>query len=267
VTKDLIQQLEQRRNAKILTLIYSDGAFMDDRDVDLVYEMLEDLCEGEKVEKIEVILSSLGGEISAAVGLVKTIRRYCDKFNVLIPRRAKSGASLLALGADKIYMGKISELGPIDPIVSHPMMPVMIPARCPVYFIEKVLPKVAEMGVEEYFLKVDYSHVAFCIMAAEQGREYARRLLTTYHFKGQANKLRQVDDIVKKLTEYPSHDFVIDIDEAKALGLNVEELSINDWVIIYSLYREYKKKLDGVALIIETTKDIREVKRPKLTLW
>ena len=43
------------------------------------------------------------------------IREFCDEFNVLIPYRAQSAATLLSMGADNIIMGKKAELGPIDP--------------------------------------------------------------------------------------------------------------------------------------------------------
>jgi hypothetical protein len=267
-TKDLLEQLEARRKSKIVSLIYSDSAFIDDEDVDMMYEVLDNVCEGKRVDTIEMILSSLGGEANAAFNLVKTIRKYADKFNVIIPRKAKSAASLIALGADKIFMSKISELGPIDPLVSHPYTSVMIPARAAPYFIEKVLPEISEMNVADYFLKVDYAHIGFCMTAAELSRDYAKRLLVSYHFKEQHDKLKTVDDVVKKLTSYPSHDFIIDTNEAKnVLGLNVEELSEEDWKLIWLLYKEYKKKIDEVGLIIETTKGSLEIKRPKLALW
>jgi hypothetical protein len=268
-TKELLKLLEARRKSKIISLIYSDGAFMGDGDVDVVYELLDDVCAGKRVDTIEMILSSLGGEINAAYNIVKTIRKYADKFNVIIPRKAKSAATLIALGSDKIFMGKVSELGPIDPVVSHPYAPIMIPGRAAPYFIEKVLPKISGMKkVEEWFLKVDYAHIGFCMMAAELGRDYAKRLLVSYHFKEQPDKLKNVDEVVRKLTSYPSHGFVIDSEEAKdILGLNVEELSEEDWRAIWSLYKEYRKKTDEIGLIVETTKDSVEIKRPKPTLW
>ena len=51
-------------------------------------------------------------------------REYSKKFSVLIPYRAYSAASLLALGADEIVMHPFAELGPIDPTVSNDFNPV-----------------------------------------------------------------------------------------------------------------------------------------------
>ncbi len=43
---------------------------------------------------------------------------------VSVPRRAKSAATLISLG-DEIHMGELSELGPIDPQVGKPRLPVL----------------------------------------------------------------------------------------------------------------------------------------------
>jgi hypothetical protein len=267
-TKNLLRQLETRRKSKVIVLVYGDEAFMTPEDVDVVYEMIDEMCKGKKVEKIDMILSSLGGDGGTAYGIAKLVRRYCDEFNVLIPRKAKSAATLLALGADKILMSKIAELGPIDPVVTHPLTSAMIiPARCAPYFVEKILPKIARMEVQDYFLKVDYAHVGYCMMTVEKARDYAKKLLKTYHFKGQPDKIKKIGKIVERLTGYPSHDFTIDFDEVRDIGLNVEELSDDDWELIYPLHREYEEELDEVVFITETVVGKRQVKRPKLVLW
>lgn len=70
-------------------------------------------------EKIFLVINSPGGSIESAYLISKTCRRLCKgKFIVGVPRRAKSAATLIALGADEIHMGLMSELGPIDPQVS-----------------------------------------------------------------------------------------------------------------------------------------------------
>jgi hypothetical protein len=244
---------------------------MEDDDVDTIYNVLEETFKGKRVGTIELILSSLGGMANAAFNIVRTIRSYADTFNVIIPRRAKSAASLIALGADKIFMHRMSELGPIDPIVSHPMGPILIPARAAPYFIEKVLPEISKMEntVSNYFLKVDYAHVGFCITTVEKAREYAKRLLLNYHFKDRSDKQKIADDVARQLTSYPSHDFIIGSDEAKnILHLNVEELNEEDWKIVWSLYNAYKKKLNVIGFIVETTKARYErPAEPSLKLW
>lgn len=81
-----------------------------------VYEHLLALnFEGEK-RIVELYLYSRGGDVSIPWRIIITmIREFYDEFNVLIPYKAYSAATLLSMGADKIVMGKKAELGPIDP--------------------------------------------------------------------------------------------------------------------------------------------------------
>jgi Serine dehydrogenase proteinase len=71
-----------------------------------------------KGKDILLIVDSPGGRVEPAYLISKSLKRIANKiFSVAIPRRAKSAATLLALGADQIHMGMVSQLGPIDPQV------------------------------------------------------------------------------------------------------------------------------------------------------
>lgn len=181
-SKKLLDELKKLRDSEIIAITYSDYTPMSDEDLETIYEVLEESFK-EPTKKLEVILTSTGGRASVAYGLVKLLRKYCSELNVIIPRKAKSGATLFSLGCDKIFMSEIAELGPIDPIVTHPYSPrTMIPARCSIHFIESVLPEIKGHIPHEYLLKIDYNHVSFCIMGMEEGRKYAIDLLTNYHY-------------------------------------------------------------------------------------
>jgi ClpP class serine protease len=70
------------------------------------------------VEKLDLFIYSRGGAIDVPWRVVSALRQMSDEWNILIPFRANSAATLLALGADEIVMGMQGELGPIDPIMS-----------------------------------------------------------------------------------------------------------------------------------------------------
>ncbi len=80
-----------------------------------IYEHLRHLG---KVKRLDLFLYSRGGAIDVPWRIVTALRGVTDEFNVLIPFRANSAATLIALGADEIMMGRQGELGPIDPIMS-----------------------------------------------------------------------------------------------------------------------------------------------------
>ena len=73
--------------------------------------------------KLDVFLVSNGGDSVVPWRLVSLFREFAKSFNVLIPYRAYSAATLLALGADEIVMHPFGELGPIDPTVSNDFNP------------------------------------------------------------------------------------------------------------------------------------------------
>ena len=42
------------------------------------------------------------------------LRRHCGSFLALVPRVAKSAATLMVLGGADVYMGREAELGPLE---------------------------------------------------------------------------------------------------------------------------------------------------------
>lgn len=81
------------------------------------------------LENLDILMESGGGDIDAAMKLIKTARAYCKKVSAVVPFYAKSAASLVALSADEMVMCKAGELGPIDPQVRDPLTKQWIPAH------------------------------------------------------------------------------------------------------------------------------------------
>jgi len=166
IRSQLLAELEKRRKALIISIVYSQYAEMKVDDASIVYEVLRQSLSRRniaKIDRIEILIDSLGGEAGAAYKIVSIARMFAEELNVIVAEKAKSVATLLALGSDKIYMARWAELGPIDPIVSHSITTnVMIPARAVQVFIDVILPMLLSKygpAVSEYFLKIYYSHV------------------------------------------------------------------------------------------------------------
>ena len=79
------------------------------------YRHLRDLPGSRAGRRIDLFLQSNGGDGIVPWKLVTLIREYCDEFNVLVPYRAFSAATLTALGADSVVMHPMGMLGPTDP--------------------------------------------------------------------------------------------------------------------------------------------------------
>src|SRR3954464_1318288 len=63
---------------------------------------------------VALVIHSPGGEARAAYQLATILRKHCGSFVAVVPRYAKSAATLLSLGASRILLGRCAELGPRD---------------------------------------------------------------------------------------------------------------------------------------------------------
>jgi ClpP class serine protease len=115
----LIGDIEKIRNSKVLVYFCGDRAGFEASiapdSVRWIYDHLLSLNNGQNVDQIDLYLYSIGGALEAPWQIISTIRQFCKKLNILIPYKAYSAATLVAIGADKILMGRKGELGPIDP--------------------------------------------------------------------------------------------------------------------------------------------------------
>ncbi len=86
-----------------------------------VQEKLDNVIETpRKKTEIDVWLDSPGGDAHVAYKLFLELRSRCARLRVVVPDFAKSAATLLAIGADEIWMAPAAELGPLDAQIEHP---------------------------------------------------------------------------------------------------------------------------------------------------
>jgi hypothetical protein len=74
-----------------------------------------EVCHDVDERELDLIVHSPGGSVEAAEQIVDYLRSQFDDVRVFVPLQAKSAATMIALGADEIWMGLHSELGLIDP--------------------------------------------------------------------------------------------------------------------------------------------------------
>ncbi|KKQ11578.1 MAG: Periplasmic serine protease (ClpP class) [Candidatus Moranbacteria bacterium GW2011_GWE1_36_7] len=119
--KTLISNIEKITQRRTLTYFAStqdtSAAFINDNDS----MQIEDLLRlPNQYNGLDLILNSGGGYAISAERIINVCRTYVNKnkikeFRVIIPRIAKSAATMVSLGADKIILCNNAELGPIDP--------------------------------------------------------------------------------------------------------------------------------------------------------
>lgn len=178
-------------------------------------EIYKTLSASPRQKDVLLILSSNGGRIEPGFLLSKTCKRLAkDRFIVAVPRRAKSAATLIALGADEIHMGIMSELGPIDPqIGGFPALGVQNSLGVVADLVTRY-PESAELFARYLSRNLELQNLGYLARVPESAAQYAERLL-----RGKAlGKGQTPEKLARHFVEhYKDHAFVIDVDESKSL--------------------------------------------------
>lgn len=200
---------------------------------------------------LNIIIDSGGGDIDAAYNLAMLFRKYGkNKLEFIVPRWAKSAATLLVCSGDTILMSPIAELGPLDPQITQlNALEGRLEHFSPLH-IESTLDMIREefeKGSEKLAaglmerLQFPLTLGSF-IKSLELSEQYLSKLLKTRMFK----KSRSTDKpqaIARRLAkEYADHGFCINIDEAKTIGLKVKELDGKELDIIWQIYKLNKER-------------------------
>lgn len=250
--RPLIQRLQKKLNAKYRStgklIVYTANPYhavasIMIQDVPLFEDLLRSTG---RAEEGYLMINSLGGDANAAEKLLTMCRqRFTKSFNVIVPDYAKSAATMIALGSDKILMGYLAELGPIDPqLRTAPIPGPGIPARSFIDGLELIRRNVTQKGdpVQMYFpmlTQIRPEIVARCQSAIEGSRKFAEKWLKQYMLKKDPDQARKVARWLSEGKRYKSHGKVIDFKEAHdVLKLNVERIDPNSdlWTDVWELY-------------------------------
>ncbi|MGD2126128.1 MAG: hypothetical protein PVG99_08620 [Desulfobacteraceae bacterium] len=121
---ELIEWIQEKRNSYVITYILSDRPNVEGNiSPDAVREMYNLLCElkpFDKKKELDLFICARRGDNAVPWQIAGMIRELFSRFNVIVPYKAHSAATMIALGADKIIMGERGELSPIDIAVTYP---------------------------------------------------------------------------------------------------------------------------------------------------
>lgn len=197
-----------------------------------IYEAVSEL---DRKSDILMVLVSDGGKIEPAYLVSKTCKRLSkSRFVVSVPRRAKSAATLISLGANEIHMGLLSELGPIDPQFGG------FPALGLANALEKIaslsnkFPASAEMFAKYLTANLNIKDLGYFERINESAVQYAQRLLDGKTFSDGMTAELLADHLTN---HYKDHSFVIDADEAsRLLGKDIVRESTKEYEFGNELY-------------------------------
>jgi hypothetical protein len=181
-------------------------------DSDKIYEAVTKF---EEEKPILLILYSRGGSAASAYLIGKLCREYSEKeFHVAVPRYAKSAATMICCAANKIHMGSISELGPIDPQIDG--LPALGLKNSVEHIAElvKLHPESSAMFAEYLNKSLSLIDLGYYERVAESAQQYAEKLLLTH----KENLNKDPKEIAEGLVyKYKDHGFVIDRAEAEEI--------------------------------------------------
>ena len=209
---------------------------IDSSDLDRIFAGLSEL-NGDRSKDVMLLLLSSGGSIEPAYQISKLCKSFSSsRFVAIVPRKAKSAGTLIAIGADEIHMGPLSQLGPIDPQLDGLPALGVSQALKTIAAVAQEFPGSADMFARYLRMALTVEQIGYCDRISESAVQYAVRLLST-----KPKLPRKPEQVAKELVhEYKDHGFVIDIDEARMhLGTDWIKTATPELVAaeeIYSLF-------------------------------
>ena len=219
-----------------------------------IQNALDGVYDGLKMGKyscksLDVIIDSGGGDIDSAYNLALLFRRYGkERLTFIIPRWAKSAATLLVCAGDEILMTPVAELGPLDPQITV-MNPLekRVEQFSPLH-IESTLqlirdeftngnPRLAEGLMQRLQFPLTLGSFR---KSLDVGREYVEKLLSSRMLKGHDDKARKIGEVLT--TGYADHGRYITIGETQELGLEAHEIEGNALDIVWKIHKLNKEK-------------------------
>lgn len=199
---------------------------------------------------VVLILTTFGGSADAAYQAVRSLRRRYESghFRLFVPSVCKSAGTLVAVGADEIIMSDTAELGPLDiQIGKQDEVGEFISGLTPTQALD-TLRSHSFTAFENFFLEFRFRSGGQIStrMAAEVATNLTVGLFSPIY--GQLDPMRvgenarsnliavaygqriatsnvKHETIERLVSEYPSHKFAIDRDEARLLFERVREPS------------------------------------------
>ena len=206
----LIREIEKKRKSRVITMIHRQErlAFMGFPLVrSITIEDSERVLRAIRMTPddmpIDLIIHTPGGLALAATQIASALARHKAPVRVIVPHYAMSGGTLIALAADEIVMDPNAVLGPLDPQLGQFPAPSIIRA---------VKEKRGGAVKDETLILADVAEKAL----SQMKNTIVRLLVAKGHSE---EKAERVADLLT--SGYWTHDYPLNVEVVKELGLNV----------------------------------------------
>ena len=209
------------------------------------------------IAKLDLFIVSNGGDGTVPWRLMPIFREYAHYISVLVPYRAYSAATIMALGANQIVMHKFGAMGPIDPTVTNEFNPIeqntnrrlgisVEDVKAYVSFIKDTVgirhEEELSRSIELLVNKVHPLALGNVERFISQSRMIARKLLELHT---EQSELHLLDNVIEALaSKLYFHGHPINRVEAKGLGLKVLDNVPEDVEsAMWDLYTDFEEEM------------------------
>ena len=236
--KTLIQQIQGRTERRLLCYVSGDLSAIDADDAPAFVDLLHNVPRN---ESLDLLLHTAGGSIDAAEKLMRMVRRHVGsaELRIIVPDFAKSAGTLMALGADRVVMSDMSELGPIDPqaLLQGEWRSVQNYLDAYQEHAGALKKDPTNMAARIMLGDLDPSTIKMCEASVARARQVAEGLLRQGMFRDSGNWTKPVTELLNT-SQWLSHAQMISWEDARQIGLLVEYLPYHceDWQDYWHLY-------------------------------
>lgn len=224
------------------------------------YEHITHVCQSQKLsESAYVIMITPGGDPHAGYRIARCLRHHYGNFKLLVPDMCKSAGTLIAIGAHELIIADRGELGPLDIQMTKPdelmerssgmdiqqglellrkqtytafeefMYSTHTRTGVSTKMAAEISAKLAGSVFQPIFGQVDPVRLGEIFRANAVGFEYGNRL------NADSRNLK-ADALLRLITGYPAHSFVIDRKEASSLFERVRSPDERERQLLLNLY-------------------------------
>ncbi len=236
----IIREIQQRTKRRLICYVSGGECAIDWDDtmpfVDLLHNVPQDRA-------VDLLLHTFGGNTDVAEKLMGMLRGHVGgaELRVIVPDFAKSAGTLMALGADKVVMSDMSELGPIDPqiLLGDKLQPVQNLLDAYREHADALKRDPENIAAQIMLGKLDPAILKLCEAAVDRARQAAEKLLRHGMFRNGGNYTRTAEELLDT-GRWLSHSQMISWEDARdpQIGLMVEHLAYHseEWQDYWRLY-------------------------------
>ena len=207
----IIKKLEDKRKSRVIVMIHRQETFSF---LGIPFSRFIDIEDSESILRairftpknlpIDIIVHTPGGLVLAAEQIARALVKHKAPVTIFIPHYAMSGGTLIALAGDKIVMDENAVLGPLDPqLGEYPAVSIIAAVKQKP--IKEIADKTLILG-DVAKKAIDQVNQTIVSLLAQNG-----------------TKIEEAKRIANLLSSGTwTHDYPIEYEEAKQIGLPVE---------------------------------------------